>query len=731
MAATWKIGPASAGYDDASCKTLAQLGITDLRIKFANHADDVATWTCDGADVDSAADFATGTVVSIWRKNGQLAAKRVFSGAITSLPRYGSGAAHRVSYEARGGWYWLTKGFYTQSYPVHDGTTAGTCSKTRIVIGYGANGTATPTAQLAEILNQCAAASGEIAGTAAGSSVSVSSATIPGDEELDLTWADAVNRILRWFPDTAVFFDHSVHPVKCTIERWTETNPDRTRWWGAGDCDEVEVVPRHDLQIPGVRIDYEIVTSVESGSGDNLSVTRYRNVESDTAGSPSALGAAHFTVEIDGGTKTTLKQKITVENLPATLPVVSASGTKPGSAWQTFFAKYIPELCDKTLTAFSCDKTWFPENLNHVLLTGQVQPWFPRTRTAKSVAMAFTASYADGSRSVVGKTFSVTLTLTNAATGTYTATTSTAGADVPTGLAAALYAAMGRLWYEGRIVRTQADVLGTASPGESLALGGVLPGGGTAYGFVQSEEWDVGNGKTTVSFGPPNHLGVQDLVQLAQANRKRRPVESQSAKASASVDAGQDDDMTLGGPAPDTHEGETEGLTDRQVFAVSTAAGSPKVEVHGSGNFVAVVDGSGNRAVLGDVVSEEAGAAMGSGGLRLAHADGVHEVVADGTAAALHAGVRTAADAATFASLAALDGAAGTLRLKGTRNNSSFDITLPGDAENSEISLVTDIDVRMNGDGYVTNVVPVTATFKIEGGLITEVSGGGAQNGNE
>ena len=38
---------------------------------------------------------------------------------------------------------------------------------------------------------------------------------------------------------------------------------------------------------------------------------------------------------------------------------------------------------------------------------------------------------------------------------------------------------------------------------------------------IQSVEFDIGQGQTTVTFGPPSHLGTQDLVSLARANRTR------------------------------------------------------------------------------------------------------------------------------------------------------------------------------------------------------------------
>ena len=572
MAATWRISDGSDGIGWDEGYTLAEQGITDLKIRYCNHADDVATWIAEGNDLANAPFWEHGAAIKIWKD-----AECVFCGVISSLPRYGTGTGQRHQFEARGGWYWLTKGFYTQSYKVHnaDGTT-GDCSKTRVIIGYGASGPATPNAQLAEIVNQCAARGGKIAPVTHGAwddgdhNIDVATVWIPGDEQVDLTWADAVNRILRWFPDTSVWFTYDTGMPVCWMVRRSAL-PNRVN--DIAVLEEVDVTPRHDLVVSGVRIDYEIVTEV-ADQADETQTHRYRKVVSRTAGNASALGAAHFTVELDGGTETRLRQKIQTENLPAT-----ASGA--GSVWQDFFRKYIPELEGKVLDSFTCNnQTWFPRTgtgvtLPRVLLRGEVQPWM--NRAAQETRLEFSASYHDQDNQWIDRTFCVTLTLTNAATGTYTAKTRTAGEDVPDGLAAQVFAAVGSLYWEGRIARIGEDPPDIGMPGELIDLSGGRPewyrhttAGGVSYDGmlspVQSTEWDVGAAKTTVAFGPPAHLGLQDLIELAQANRKRQAVKSQGTKASADEDDDPDDGMTIGGAGPNTHGGETEGTPARRTL---------------------------------------------------------------------------------------------------------------------------------------------------------------------
>ena len=384
MASTWYINDTD----------LATLGVTDLKIRFCNRADDVATWTCDGKALDSAASFATGTGITI--KKGS---STVFRGVVTSLPRYGTGTAQRVSYEARGGWYFLGKVFYTQKWPK---SVSGLLhSKTRVVLGYEGNDSGThgqqcsATRQLKDIVTVAHdKAASHIAGST--SCIDVSSIKLPADEEVDLTCADAINRVLRWFPDTVVWFDHAQSPPVCHMKRRADI-PD-IQYLSAANAEEVELTPRDDLVVPGVSIDYEI-TSASSNK-------TYKDVQTDSAnaGNPSALGAAHFTVQLDGGSSHYLWQSVTSEALPSTRPAPTLDALV---AWGNFIQQYIPELdrqgAFEDFSLVSPD-VWPPRYqvpgtqtykiLDHVLLRGEIQPWMA-DKYAAETRLEFKASYTD------------------------------------------------------------------------------------------------------------------------------------------------------------------------------------------------------------------------------------------------------------------------------------------------------------------------------------------------
>lgn len=110
---------------------------------------------------------------------------------------------------------------------------------------------------------------------------------------------------------------------------------------------------------------------------------------------------------------------------------------------------------------------------------------------------------------------------------------------IPSDLAQTIYNSACGPFYEGDVTLVDQDPpgLGLYRPGKALNL----TGGETAWGSmkmpIQSVEFDVSAGRTTIQFGPPNHLEPQDLISLARANRKQDGVPSLSKMVSSVVRA--------------------------------------------------------------------------------------------------------------------------------------------------------------------------------------------------
>lgn len=556
MSVEWKIGSSSAGPVAAS--TTAELNISNLKITLRNHAEDVATWTCEGDAIDSSARFAYGTDISVWKVEDGTAT-RVFRGVVTSIPREGAGTGERVSYEAKGGWYFLEKAYYTQSWAVGANDTAQ--AKTRVVLGYGPAGTVTPNDQLTDIA-LCAVSAGAPIQHAF---TQVSTVKLPADEQVDMTCADAINRILAWFPDTAVWFSYAgVNAPAMCLQRRASLGSLTLPVSGAAET--VSATPRYDLQVPGVQIVFEITS-------DN-STKKFRDVVVQTAGSASALGAARFTISLDGGHANWLFNSI------HSVAVSTADLQDPD-----WWAAKVPELAGWTNVSFtnwSSLPTVGHKTLDKELVRGAVQPW--QDEIAETVTLWATVSYTSAEGDVYAdRRIAVTLTLTDAETGIYSFLQSRQAAeDVPSGLADQVYAAVSHLYYEGKIsfVGDTPPYIGT-SPGIVLNLTGGLSAWETMASPIQSVEHDIDTGTTTISFGPPEHLGPQDLCQLALANRKRLECRSQKLYNSSDLDLA--DTPTVGGPATLQDSGIAGGSSVSKTFAdpndrQSSVSGTVKID---------------------------------------------------------------------------------------------------------------------------------------------------------
>lgn len=94
--------------------------------------------------------------------------------------------------------------------------------------------------------------------------------------------------------------------------------------------------------------------------------------------------------------------------------------------------------------------------------------------------------------------------------------------ETPSGLAQALYEALGVLHFEGSFSLAEEEVSGLAHPGQKLRLVGGSAPWATMDAVIQQVVENVDTGKTQIFFGPPSHLGPQDLVAQLRANRGAR-----------------------------------------------------------------------------------------------------------------------------------------------------------------------------------------------------------------
>ncbi len=100
----------------------------------------------------------------------------------------------------------------------------------------------------------------------------------------------------------------------------------------------------------------------------------------------------------------------------------------------------------------------------------------------------------------------------------------------PANLAQALYEAFnengwsGTLRHQGQELIAITDAARAPSVGRRLNVTGGNSDWTAMHAIIQSVTENVFSGVTTATFGPPEHLGTQDIIQLALINRVRNPV---------------------------------------------------------------------------------------------------------------------------------------------------------------------------------------------------------------
>jgi hypothetical protein len=94
---------------------------------------------------------------------------------------------------------------------------------------------------------------------------------------------------------------------------------------------------------------------------------------------------------------------------------------------------------------------------------------------------------------------------------------------VPSGVAAAYYATLTALQYEGTLRLHQEECAGTALVGSTINLLSGRAAWATMEAVVQSSTEDLMRGTTEIDLGPPIHLGAEDFVGLMGSFRKLPP----------------------------------------------------------------------------------------------------------------------------------------------------------------------------------------------------------------
>jgi len=512
-------------------KSFSDWGLSNLTRKRVSQAQDTVSFTCPGP-YDVAELFPFGSIITISFQDADDDVTPWFYGRIIQVPREGKGTEENMDYILAGPWWFLDNLVFQQQwkkanpdYDPDDPASPLTILdyKSRVILGQKIDpDTGIATRQT----------SGEVIGDviayaiAAGAPIQLGTIEpdleIPYDEQNDITCSEAIRRMLRWSPDAVTWFDYSTSPYPtfhcARRSALSSLSLDLLTFTPS----HLSLIPRPDIQVPAVVLKFEQINTVNGV--DYESTTTQKFPLTATGREFSALTA---TLQLAGLQMTSVSQKIEVEE-------IDNIGSTLGQDlfWQKHDETFVATetmVCTVMAGSHKTSDTPYENELKE----GQIQDWMSNvhvkeiTYTAVGLVTVFDA--AGNQIKIETKALSCKIITTDATTKTYTQVTSlVAGEAIPTGLAESLYNSLNPLQYEGKLILTEEECLvgaslveARAASGRVLNLTGGLAAWATMNALIQQIDEDVDNGITTISFGPPEQLSPQDLMEFLRANRGR------------------------------------------------------------------------------------------------------------------------------------------------------------------------------------------------------------------
>lgn len=360
---------------------------------------------------------------------------------------------------------------------------------------------------------------------------------VPITEDRDLKCAQVITKMLRWTPDAVLWIDHSTTPPTLHCRRWSAL-PGVSMALGSTVFHDAQadITPLHRLVVPGVILRFEkINTLTEDGQQSSaLQLTEQKWPEGITGREDGCLIQ---TIDLFG------QQKV-VQSAEVFCPTIDANHADAATraAWWRDRDEYcanplISDLAVEYVGRESEDSLNLPRELRE----GQIQDWMrydpelkPDGVRAEEVTItarvkfilwndeAHTSLKSD--HTVAGKEVERTVRIqsTDAVSQLYTDESFTQFQEPePAGLARFIYEGLSVLHYSGSITITEAEIASRVTLGQRLNLTGFRAEWETMNAMVVSIEDDIGNGTTSVRFGPPQYLTAQEFTDFLRTNRER------------------------------------------------------------------------------------------------------------------------------------------------------------------------------------------------------------------
>lgn len=558
-----------------------------FEITFATQVVDTLALTVDQAFDDDAV-FPYGSAVDLFRDG-----VRVFAGRVVSAPRRGSVKTESVTYNLVGPWWWLDNAVFEQDWKVASGFDLEGAlvlvnrPLSRVIIGTDIFGGKVSAKRVIEEV--FAFLTDRLGAPVALGDCEVDQ-IIPSVEMRDITCAEVLAGVLRWFPQVQAVWDVSTGtPTLNLLKR--ASLPVRNLATNTDDIVDIALTPRRDLQPAAVLVRYTRTNTATGGSGGSESVNEIIEDLWPTDADAFAAQTLHLVVQMTGSTQTSVSQT-----------VVTAAIAENSKAW---WAKKVPWLKDADVSSYdivSGSTSVTPEVegatvYEFELLEGALAPWMNRSETP--VVVSAEIKYKRGETE--GKeTFKVRLRSTNSGSGTFSTVTNFQEAEViPPGLARRYFEELDPLQYDGTVALDSDEWDGLNLLGYAVNLAGFAkrPEWATMRALVVGQSVDLKSGATTLTLGPAKHLNPDDWVTLARPARGRDNAVAAIAQSRATG-------KTVAAATP---------LPDKGAKSEVTSVGTPARPW-----AIAATDGAGGYSVgKGRVNGTEAAVLTGSAGAKV------------------------------------------------------------------------------------------------------------------
>ena len=392
----------------------------------------------------------------------------------------------------------------------------------------------------------------------------------------DTTVAAALALVLRWHPDIDPWMDYSASPPRVNFTSRASMSSVVVDASGLADVEAVSILRRDDLRPSSVCIHYEVT---ERFNGE---IYKHFINDEAGSGDCRDRGAVNVTVPIVGSNTQQQVQSVRTVRIPGIdddefsangvsgrlwwrrkHPVLSHSALSSSGAFviRTDSVEFT-EVGDEesavdplTGEERTLDEEEDIEEYGRELTEGQIEGWMNVSARSLDISASIFLdtdaigfdNLSDDDQEVISQAFGlvapdgtmvdVSGTMrdvsgwpmargiaqaigTNAVTRNYKRITSYSGDEVlPTGLADAVFESLNMDTYEGDVTLLQEDAGGEFYMGRKFNISGGAGEWMSMDARVQQVTENYASGETTVSFGAPNHLAVQDLVELLQIGK--------------------------------------------------------------------------------------------------------------------------------------------------------------------------------------------------------------------